>query len=61
MTTIEGAPVRVWHGMTERGTACIIYVRLLAVHSSADNEDFERELCETGPPDDLVPFADTLT
>lgn len=60
MTTVEGAPVRVWHGVTGRGVECIIFVRLLAVHNAADSDEFDRELREVEAPAELLPFKETL-
>lgn len=60
ITTIEGGPVRVWHGVTARGVACIIYVRRIAVRDGMDTDEFDRELRTVEAPAEPVPFEETL-
>jgi hypothetical protein len=40
---------RVWRGVTEGGVECQVLVTRVAVHKSADNSAFERELQERPP------------
>ena len=53
ITTLDGIPVRVWEGVTERGVSCLVFVHRVALESGADREQFERELCEQTPPGSL--------
>jgi hypothetical protein len=50
LTEIDGVPVRLWDGITERGTRCKVFVHRIAVHNEEDHLDFERELKEELPP-----------
>lgn len=45
LTKIEGVPVRLWMGLTEKGTACHVFVHRIAVLES-EHEEFDRELIE---------------
>ena len=51
--------VRVWHGKTEHGVGCVVFVHRIAVHLDEDRTEFERELAEQLAPG-LVPFDDVL-
>jgi hypothetical protein len=57
LTIMDGAPVRVWDGMTENGVPCKVFVHRLAVHRDCDTADFERELQEQLPPGRRVPLS----
>lgn len=50
ITTIDGVPVRLWQGVTERGTPCEVFVHRIAVHRNSNSDDFDRELRELQPP-----------
>jgi hypothetical protein len=50
VTHLEGVPVRVWRGRTERGIACLVFVHRVAVHEASDSAEFERELRDCLPP-----------
>lgn len=50
LTTIDGVPVRVWKGTTERGVECVVLVHRIAVHKAQDQAQFEAELFEQLPP-----------
>lgn len=54
ITYLDGVPCRVWNGITERGVACWVFVRSLAVHDGHDSNQFEQELHECLPPGRLV-------
>jgi hypothetical protein len=60
LTTIDGTPVRLWHGCTESGTRCLVFVRRLAVPTTEPMEEFERELEETLPPGEIVSLRQIL-
>lgn len=49
-THVDGVHVRVWDGVTEQGTKCIVFVHRIAVHNSENADQFERELKEQLPP-----------
>lgn len=53
ITQVHGVPVRLWHGVTERGIRCLVFVRSLMVHTARDTDQFDRELIETGAPAEL--------
>ncbi len=57
LTTIDGVHVRVWEGITDRGTPCKVLVHRVAVHEGQDCEPFERELREQLPPGRFIPLA----
>lgn len=59
VTDVDGIPVRVWNGMTEQGTPCVVLVHRLVVRSDADTERFERELL-TMPTPREVTLTDAL-
>jgi hypothetical protein len=50
LTKIDGVPVRLWHGLTETGARCEVFVHLIAVPKQENAEQFERELREQIPP-----------
>ena len=50
ITTMEGVPVRVWRGVTDKGVACDVFVRGMRVLSDADCSQFEDELKEIPLP-----------
>jgi hypothetical protein len=50
ITDIDGVPVRVWEGVTERGIPCKVMVHRVAVRDDQDCTQFDRELKETLPP-----------
>jgi hypothetical protein len=50
LTTMDGVPVRVWRGVTDRGVRCFVFVHRLAVHKDEDATQFDLELKETLPP-----------
>ena len=50
LTTVDGVRVRVWDGITERGSKCIVFVHLIAVANAEPSAEFDRELAEQLPP-----------
>ena len=55
LTELNGACVRVWTGVTERGVPCKVFVATIAVGDEPENqEEFARELEETTEPRELV-------
>lgn len=60
LTTIDGVPVRVWRGTTERGAGCLVFVHLIAVAEEQDRSEFQRELKEQLPPAQLARLEDVL-
>lgn len=50
LTQIDGVTVRLWHGVTDKGTKCEVFVRVIAVHKLESQAEFERELREQMPP-----------
>ena len=58
-TEIDGATVRVWNGVTDRGIPCTVFVRRIAVKEESDCSVFEHELRETGAPTELINDAAT--
>lgn len=50
LTHIDGVPVRLWQGVTDRGIACKVFVHRLAVHNNHDADQFEQELREQIEP-----------
>jgi hypothetical protein len=61
VTRIEGVPVRLWEGVTERGTKCMVFVHRIAVHKKdIGQRDFEIELQEGLPPGRVVDLRQIL-
>lgn len=60
LTHMDGVPVRVWRGTTERGVPCFVFVHRLAVREDLDVADFERELHETLPPGRVIDLRHIL-
>lgn len=60
ITTVDGVPVRVWNGITERGVPCFVFVHRLAVANAVDQSQFETELAEQLPPGRVVSLAHVL-
>lgn len=60
LTHMDGVPVRVWNGVTEKGVRCKVFVHRIAVHESADAEQFDRELKEELPPGRVIPLRNVL-
>ena len=50
ITDINGVPVRLWEGVTERGIKCKVFVHRIAVHPDEDAGPFDEELREMAPP-----------
>jgi hypothetical protein len=48
LVTLEGVPCRVWSGVTEEGTPCIVYVHRVA-SESAHEAEFSKELVAQRP------------
>ena len=49
LVTIDGLPARIWQGTTAQGIACHAYITRIAVASSLDAAEFDRELQTTAP------------
>ena len=60
LTHLDGVPVRVWNGVTEKGVRCKVFVHRIAVHESEDVSDFERELKEQLAPGRVIPLRHVL-
>ena len=50
LTELDGVPVRLWEGVTDRGVPCKVFVHRIAVHDSEDQTAFRQELQEKLPP-----------
>jgi hypothetical protein len=50
LTDFDGAPVRVWNGVTEKGTRCYVLIRAIAVRLDQDRDELDRDLMEIPPP-----------
>ena len=50
----DGVASRVWNGVTEQGTKCVVFVHRIAVQNSENTEQFERELKEQLPPGRVI-------
>jgi len=51
LTKIDGVPVRLWEGKTERGIPVKVFVHRIAVHKDHESIELEMELKEQLPPD----------
>lgn len=60
LTHLDGVQVRVWNGVTEQGTPCLVFVHRIAVEEHQDTASFERELSERLPPGIAVRLRDVL-
>jgi len=61
VTRIEGVPVRLWEGITERGTKCKVFVHRIAVHKEdIGQRELEIELQECLPPGRVVDLRQIL-
>lgn len=60
LTHIDGVAVRVWNGVTEKGTKCLVFVHRVAVAETEDATDFERELSEQLEPGRTVALRNVL-
>lgn len=60
LTQIDRVPVRVWHGRTEAGVPCFVFVHRIAVHNDQDQAQFDRELAEQLPPGRHVSLREIL-
>ncbi len=49
ITTLDGVQTRLWHGVTEAGNECRLYVHRIQV-ATEDAAEFDRELREMPPP-----------
>jgi hypothetical protein len=49
-TEVDGVLCRIWAGVTESGTECVVFVHRIAVHNDEDQSEFERELRENPAP-----------
>lgn len=54
ITRIDGVLCRVWNGVTERGTKCVLFVHRLRTDADVDQSEFQRELDEQLPPGRVV-------
>jgi hypothetical protein len=50
LTHIGPTPVRVWEGITEQGTKCLVFVHRLMISAEEDPTEFDKELEEQLPP-----------
>lgn len=55
IATLDGVKCRLWHGVTEDGTPCAVFVHRIAV-DEAKQAAFDRELDEQREPDCVKPF-----
>jgi len=60
LTFLDGMKVRVWKGVTERGIACVVFVRQLAVAEGKDASQFDEELKRQLPPGTIVDLRHVL-
>ena len=60
ITTIDGVQVRLWEGVTETGTKCLVFVHRVAVHDGEDPGQFEKELEEQMPPGRVFSLREIL-
>lgn len=60
VTTMDGVPVRVWEGVTERGAKCLVFVHRVAVPTDEPADEFNRELHEMLPPQRPAPLRHIL-
>lgn len=51
---LDGVMVRRWRGVTERGTACELFVHRVVVRNSEDNAEFAKELREQLAPGRVI-------
>jgi hypothetical protein len=56
LTHMDGVPVRVWKGVTERGTECFVFVHRVAVRDG-QHAEFARELNEQLEPGRVIDAA----
>jgi hypothetical protein len=54
ITRVDNVTCRVWNGITERGTKCLLFVHLLRVPAEVDQEEFQHELNEQLPPGRVI-------
>lgn len=57
MTTVNGAPARIWEGETEGGTPVFAAVTLVAAATDEDQGELQRDLSEHRPPSADSPVA----
>lgn len=60
ITEINGPYCRVWKGVTDSGTKCFVFIPLIAVHNSENQEEFARELQEKLPPGSVISLRQVL-
>jgi hypothetical protein len=60
LTHIDGVPVRLWTGHTERGVPCKVFVHRVAVRDDVDSVQFDLELAEQLPPGRVVDLRHIL-
>ncbi len=54
--TINGAPARLWRGVTDQGVKVELFVAMVRVAAGDDQAAFTRELREVKPERELVSF-----
>lgn len=60
ITSYGGVAVRVWKGVTEKGTPCFVFVHRIAVSELKDQAEFQKELQEALPPAQIVDLRQVL-
>jgi hypothetical protein len=60
ITALDGVPVRVWEGTTERGVKCKVFVHRLAVANNENQAQFDQELTEQFEPGRAIPLRYVL-
>lgn len=50
ITHLNGVPVRVWEGKTEKGVEIVAFIARIAVQKDKDCSELENELTETDCP-----------
>lgn len=60
LTHIDGVPVRIWEGVTERGTKCIVAIHRIIVDKKENQSELEDELKDKLPPGVVYPLHKIL-
>ncbi len=60
LTFMDGVPVRVWKGITERGVRCFVFVHRIVAAEKEQKEQLDRDLKVELAPGRVIPLRNIL-
>ena len=60
ITLLDDVQCRVWQGVTEKGTPCLVFTYRIATHPDVNADEFAAEMKEGLPPARLIDLLAVL-